>query len=450
MTLSSLRLRTLASFRPTRSVWLISVTLLITTVLWAGANQEVLGSAQLWPWRGLSQLLSLWSAALATLALMSVLRSSALEFLFGGLEQGVELHRKLGLAALLAQVGHVLFLTVFFLSRGVALERVFLPTVSNDRTPDILFFYALLVLGVLAYNRTLRHERWVRLHRVIGLLFVGGTLHAAMLSGVTHRYEPLRTWIVLLLLVSVLAWCYQVFLFRRFGPRFIYQVVSVAQRNKDIVDLIMRPTEKRMMYLPGTFVFIAVPSFKGKEKELHPFSLSSSPTERNLRVSCKQVGDFTDQLMALAPVEAGEPKFVEVYGPFGNFTPHRFAPYRRMIWVGAGIGITPFLAMTAFERSNNDFRRIWLYYSVRSPEEAVYNQELKDNVERADSYIDYTLWLTSAQGRLTAAKIVAEVELDDYAVMLCGTTAFVASMAGQFRALGLPAERIITENFQFR
>ena len=212
----------------------------------------------------------------------------------------------------------------------------------------------------------------------------------------------------------------------------------------------MRPTEKRMMYLPGTFVFIAVPSFKGKEKELHPFSLSSSPTERNLRVSCKQVGDFTDQLMALAPVEAGEPKFVEVYGPFGNFTPHRFAPYRRMIWVGAGIGITPFLAMTAFERSNNDFRRIWLYYSVRSPEEAVYDQELKDNVERADSYIDYTLWLTSAQGRLTAAKIVAEVELDDYAVMLCGTTAFVASMAGQFRALGLPAERIITENFQFR
>jgi predicted ferric reductase len=438
------------SFRPTRIVWLVSVALLITTVFWAGANQDVLGSAQLWPWRGLSQLVSLWSAALVTLALLSVLRSSALEFFFGGLDQGVELHRKLGLAALLTQGGHVLFLTGVFLFRGVPLELIFLPTWSNDRTPDILFFYALLVLGVLAYNRTLRHERWIQVHRVIGLLFVGGTLHAATLHGVTHRYEPLRTWVVLLLLVSALAWCYQVFLFRKFGPRFKYQVVSATQRNKDVVDLVMRPIEKRMMYLPGTFVFIAVPSFKGKEKELHPFSLSSSPTERNLRVSCKQVGDFTGQLMDLAPVEAGEAKFVEVYGPFGNFTPHRFAPYRRMIWIGAGIGITPFLGMTAFERSNNDFRRIWLYYSVRSPEDAVYDQELKDNVERADSYIDYTLWVSSARGRLTAAKIVADVELDDYAVMLCGTTAFVASMASEFRALGLPSERIITENLQFR
>ena len=81
----------------------------------------------------------------------------------------------------------------------------------------------------------------------------------------------------MLLLVGAIAWIYRVLLFWRFGPRYRYQVESVVTRGAQTVDLVMRPLERRMMYEPGTFVFIAVPSFKGKERELHPFSISSSP-----------------------------------------------------------------------------------------------------------------------------------------------------------------------------
>ncbi len=437
-------------YKPSRFFWLLTVTLLITTGLWVGANQDILLSTRLWPWRGPSQLASLWSASLVTLALLAIVRSSSMEFLFGGLDQAVLLHRKLGLAALLTQVVHAILLTVHFVTHGNPVALTLQPTLSNERTTDILVLYALIILGVLAYDRRLQYERWIKLHRVIGVLFIVGTVHAATANGVIHHFEPLRTWIVILLLISAGAWLYQVLLFRKFGPRYRYQVVSVTQRSKDIVDVIMRPTAKRMMYLPGTFVFISAPSFKGKSRELHPFSLSSTPTERDLRVSCKQVGDFTKQLLELHPSGESNAKMVDVYGPFGNFTPHRFAPYRRMIWIGAGIGITPFLSMIAFERTNHDFRRVWLYYSVRAPEDGIYDTELKENIERADSLIDYTLWVSSVQGRLSAKKIVAEIELDDYAVMLCGTKAFVAGMAAEFSALGLASERIITEELQFR
>ncbi len=436
--------------KPSRFFWLLSVTLLITTLLWVGANHEVLLSNRLWPWRGPSQLVALWSASFVTLALLAIVRSSAMEFLFGGLDQAVLLHRKLGLAALITQVAHAVVLTIHFITHGIPIALSLKPTLSNDRTPDIIFLYALIALGFLAYDRRMQYERWIKLHRLIGLLFVAGTIHASTLNGVTHHFEPLRTWIVILLLISISAWLYQVLLFRKFGPRYQYRVVSVTQRGKDIVDVLLRPTVKRMMYLPGTFVFISVPSFNGKTRELHPFSLSSTPTERDLRVSCKQVGDFTQQLPTLHPANSDDIKFVDVYGPFGNFTPHRFAPYRRMIWIGAGIGITPFLSMIAFERSNRDFRRVWLYYSVRAPEDGIYDAEIKENIERADSLIDYTLWVSSTQGRLSAAQVVADIELDDYAVMLCGTKAFVAGMAAEFSALGLASERIITEELQFR
>jgi len=116
---------------------------------------------------------------------------------------------------------------------------------------------------------------------------------------------------------------------------------------------------------------------------------------RNPRVSVRQVGDFTQRLSLLSlgednptfwkarrpgrlhPVSTLRSEEVEVYGPFGGFTPHRFQQYRRMVWVGAGIGITPFLSVLAFERGTLDARRIWLYYMVHSREEAVYDEEIR-------------------------------------------------------------------------
>ena len=78
----------------------------------------------------------------------------------------------------------------------------------------------------------------------------------------------------------------------------------------------MRPVDRRMMYEPGTFVFLRVPDMEGQQKELHPFSISSSPVDRDLRVSIRTVGDFTRRLPALDPGRS-----LDVYGPFGGFTP---------------------------------------------------------------------------------------------------------------------------------
>jgi ferredoxin-NADP reductase len=107
--------------------------------------------------------------------------------------------------------------------------------------------------------------------------------------------------------------------------------------------------------------------------------------------------------------------------------------------------------MLAFEQSNRDFRRIWLYYVVRSDEDAVYDAEIRNSYLNAESYVEYLPWSTAQNGRLTA-KVVADqvAPFDDYAVMLCGRMAFVSDMSRQFRALGVPRSRIITEELQFR
>jgi ferredoxin-NADP reductase len=142
---------------------------------------------------------------------------------------------------------------------------------------------------------------------------------------------------------------------------------------------------------------------------------------------------------------------LEVYGPFGGFTSHRFAHFRRIVCIGAGIGITPFLGMLAFELNNRDFRRIWLYYVVRDEQDAVYDTEIRESYLEAESYIDYELWPTARRGRITAAQVAAEIApLEGYAVILCGQQSFIADLARQFRGLGVPRDRIITEEFEFR
>ena len=428
--------------------WILTFgSLLITTSLWAAARFPLVASSDLWPWRALSQLTILWSITLMAIAMLAVVRANALEPVFGGLDRAVRFHKVLGPSAILLLIAHVVFLALAEFQDGGSLGDLFIPFWSpSTRSIDILAFYALLLLGRLAYDRRMRYERWLFIHRLTGLVFLGGALHGAMEPGTIADFEPLRTWMVILLLAGGASWLYRVVLFNRLGPRYPYRLETVVSRGSNIIDLVMRPVERRMMYEPGTFAFLRIPTMEGQQKELHPFSISSSPVDRDLRFSIRTVGDFTRRLPSL---KSGTR--LEVYGPFGGFTAHRFAPFRRLVCIGAGIGITPFLGMLAFELSNHDFRRIWLYYVVRNDKDAVYDSEIRESYLDAESYIDYALWQTAHRGRITAAQIASDIApLDDYAVMLCGQLRFVSDMARQFRALGIPRDRIISEEFEFR
>jgi predicted ferric reductase len=416
------------------------------SVLWAAARFPGSVPANFWPWRGLSQLTVLWSVTLMAIAMLAVVRANALEPVFGGLDRAVRFHKIVGPASILLLIAHVILLALVELQRGTSLGDVFIPFWSQSaRSVDIVVFYVLVLLGALAFDRRMRYEHWLSVHRLTGLVFLVGSAHAAIEPGTIAEFEPLRTWMVILMLAGATAWLYRVVLFNRFGPRYGYRLETVGARGSNIIDLVMRPIDRRMMYEPGTFVFVRVPDLESHRKELHPFSISSSPVDRDLRVSIRTVGDFTQQLPALKPGVQ-----LDVYGPFGGFTSHRYAKFRRIVCIGAGIGITPFLGMLAFELSNHDFRRIWLYYVVRDDEDAVYDGEIRQSYLQAESFIDYSLWQTSRDGRITAARVNSDVALEGYAVMLCGQLRFVADLSRQFRALGVPRGRIITEELEFR
>ena len=107
--------------------------------------------------------------------------------------------------------------------------------------------------------------------------------------------------------------------------------------------------------------------------------------------------------------------------------------------------------MLAFEMTNNDFRKIWLFYSVQRNEDAVYDREIEQQIAAADSYIDYVKWVSNECGRMTADAILEITgPIDDYAIMICGPSAMARGLRRQFVQKGFRASRIVYEDFAFR
>src|SRR5262245_10409435 len=209
-----------------RPGWILTTGALITTTaLWTAARVQSGSSPDFWPWLGLSQITVLWSVTLMSIAMLAVVRAHALEPVFGGLDRSVRFHRILGPSALLLLIVHVVCLALGERQRGGSMGNLLVPFWSDSaRSIDIIVFYVLVLLGALAYERRSRYEHWLSIHRVIGLIFLAGVAHAAVEPGTIADFEPLRTWIVMLVLAGAAAWLYRVVLFNRLGPRYPYRL----------------------------------------------------------------------------------------------------------------------------------------------------------------------------------------------------------------------------------
>ena len=155
--------------------WILTVgSLLITTGLWIAARFPRVASSDLWPWRAFSQLTSMVHYSHGDRhARRGPRQCSRASFRWS--RSRCAHPRVLGPSAILLLIAHVVFLALAEFQNSGSLGNVFIPFWSQStRSIDILAFYALLLLGGLAYDRRMRYERWLFVHRLTGLGFSRG------------------------------------------------------------------------------------------------------------------------------------------------------------------------------------------------------------------------------------------------------------------------------------
>jgi predicted ferric reductase len=137
---------------------------------------------------------------------------------------------------------------------------------------------------------------------------------------------------------------------------------------------------------------------------------------------------------------------LRVEGPYGTFTFKGTQP--RQIWVGAGIGITPFIARLQQLAPQPDGKTIDLFHPTAQVDEVAF---ARLRAAAAAAHVQLHLMVDAVDGRLTAARLCAAVpEWRQADVWFCGPAAFGQTLRRDLLALGLQPRDFHQELFELR
>ncbi len=405
-------------------------------------------------------------AGTAAFALNLVLgaRLKPVEALLGGLDRMYRTHRVLGQAAFVLLLGHVVFVLAgrATISTGAALDLL-QPDAGRTIFAGVLAFGGMTLAIVLTVFVRLGHEVFVYVQRTFGFVFLVATYHVFTTPGAKEDSRALNLYLAGLATLGIAAFLYRSLLGNLLVRRRKYDVVAVNRLDDFVTEIVMQPVGKPLAFSPGQFLFVNFRSLALREQfrpldvslrrrafsirageianQFHPFSITSAPSERTLRITVKAVGDYT---RALRTLEQGAEAIVE--GPYGSFS-HRGVANARQIWLAGGIGVTPFLSMA--RSLDGAARSIDFYYCVEHEPEAHFLDELREIARSRDDF-RVVLVARDMEGFLTAERLAREHDdLVTADVLICGPPAMIDSLRSQLRALRVSNERIHAEEFGF-
>ncbi|HET8744742.1 MAG TPA: ferric reductase-like transmembrane domain-containing protein [Ramlibacter sp.] len=394
-----------------------------------------------------------------SLALLLALRPRRLEPLLDGLDKMYRLHKWLGISALVLAVVHWWFAqgTKWMVGWGWLTRPARGPRGAPPDTATLegwlraqrglaeslgeWCFYAAAVLIVLALVKRFPYHLFAKTHTLLAPVYLVLVFHAAVLVRFAYWSQPLG-WVLALLLAagSVAA---LLALFGRIGAgRKTQGGIEFLQHypGLDVLEMRIALEPGWPGHAAGQFAFVCSDQREGA----HPYSIASAwnPRDPHLTIIAKALGDHTARLRH--SLQVGTPVTVE--GPYGCFDFEDGLP--RQIWVGAGIGITPFVGRMKQLAAQGHANAIDLFHPTSVHEPAAI-AKLTADAEAAGVRLHL---LSGAQdGRLDGDRIRAAVpDWRDASLWFCGPAAFGQSLRADFLAHGLPPARFHQEMFQMR
>ena len=196
-----------------------------------------------------------------------------------------------------------------------------------------------------------------------------------------------------------------------------------------------------MPHLPGQHYDIRLTAPDGYTAQ-RSYSIASSPLdEGEVEIAIDLLDDGEVSPYFHEVVQEGDE--VEVRGPFTSYFVWRGES--PALLVGGGSGVVPLVAMLRHRRRTAPELAMRLVFSVRTPDELVYADELGD-----DALVTYTRsapegW-TGHTGHIDA-ELVGDAARGTEVAFVCGSHGFVETAATLLLEAGVDAERIRTERF---
>lgn len=358
-------------------------------------------------------------------------------------------HKWIGFASVWLIGAHGIFST--FAYAGADIGRVVDSAVNLVQTvPGMLgawvggvMFVIVAISSMRAARRRVSYETWHGIHLYIYLAVAFAFLHQLTI-GADFIDDPIAMWFW----VGLYALAFVPLLLHR-----LIWPIWITWRHQPEVNWIERETaDTYSLYVRGRDLdklpmragqFFIVRALTGRDwMHGHPLSISAAPNGQTIRFTIKELGEGS---RSLATLKQGTPLMLE--GPYGDMHGARRTG-RRLLFVGAGIGITPLRAMAeAFPYAAGQADMI---FRARSDADA----PLLDEVRALAAQRGIRLHLLTGSRRHGAAdlltprglrQLVPDVANRD--VYLCGPEPFMNRVRNSLRTLGAPHKRIHLELF---
>lgn len=369
-------------------------------------------------------------------------RLRVLEILFSGLDKVYHAHRTLAILSFSFICFHPFFQFLRFIPDWKRSFNLFLLRELGAVEFGVLAFILFIALVSLTLWIKIPYNIWKKTHEFFIFVLLLALFHIIWIDKQVNNSILLSIWIYGFISLAIMSYIYIRFLYRHIGPRYSYRIENIEKKGK-IWNVYLNHSEKKMQYKPAQFIYIAFDNPK-LSKEPHPFSVSSSPEQPHLRISIKNLGDYTSHMDAL---QIGDKAVI--WGPYGQFyEKFLFDTKKDAVLIAGGIGITPFLSMLQFEAGQSNERKIHIFYCVKNPSRAYFHDEIIRLAERKNS-IHYIPWNSDTQGFMNIDNVKEKInsDLKGKLFFLCGPLAMMQLFIGQLNQNGVKNKHIIYEDF---
>jgi ring-1,2-phenylacetyl-CoA epoxidase subunit PaaE len=220
-----------------------------------------------------------------------------------------------------------------------------------------------------------------------------------------------------------------------------YQTLTISKLVKetsDTVSVYFEPANPDFYnYQAGQYINLRVRI--GNKNHDRVFSLSSSPTDKFLRITTKLNGDVTHWFYNQAKV--GDT--IKSLLPVGDFA---LTPSSEYLFVAGGSGITPLYSMIRTLLAEKSTSNITLLYSNRSKESTIFGSELAD-MEKQYPNLKIQHFI-SGKNRMSQVDITNVVKNNDQIqAYICGPEGLKVATKSYLKNAGLSKNNIHTEDF---
>ena len=291
-----------------------------------------------------------------------------------GLDRVLAFHRFTGITAAAFAILHPLMLALGSNSFAVITNLDSPWQITAGRlTMLVILFYG----GAALYHKALKipFQLWLRMHNAVAPVIIAGAFLHSWFMAVRFFPQPLR--ILWLVLPSVSLFSYlHLTIYQRLRAR--SRPLKVSQVNpvtSNVWELVLTPEKGGdvFSYLPGQFLFLTLLRGRDLPVEEHPFTISSSPSERDhISVAVKESGDFTASIGETRPKDRAA-----VLAPYGRFSFMLHPERKRTVFIAGGIGITPILSMLRYMTHVKMEREVFLFYANRTESDIAFRNELE-------------------------------------------------------------------------